>query len=90
LTNYAQLSAGFPIIGIPAEYTVSAASRGPCDGSTAALPAIGGIGTVAVTGTGPARAVDVHATLFFASASGPPDAVHLDDDGLPFSSGCPH
>jgi hypothetical protein len=69
----------------------SGATRGPCDRSTAdPSRAAGAIGTVGVSQLGSSASITVHATLFFADATGTITAVRMDADDLSFAAiACP-
>jgi hypothetical protein len=85
-------TASFTAVSTSAGWTVERATRGPCDGSTAAALAAGAIGTATVvTSTGaptPPR-VSAHVAIFFDDGSGTATPVRLDGDDLGLDpSGC--
>ena len=84
-----QFSPSLPIVGPPGR-TNSRAWRGPCDGSSPRINAIGGLGQVtpATSGTLTSPRYDVHVVLFFDSGSGIAEAVRIDRDDVDVGSLC--
>lgn len=77
---------GFPV-SMPPDLHASAGSRGPCDGSSPAEPAIGALGRVEVGGASLGSPLDVHVVLFF--DGGATQTSRLDVNADDFAASCP-
>ena len=79
-----------PISGPPG-YANANAWRGPCDGSTATVFAIGGLGRVTPGSSGtllPFPRYDVHVALFFDAGTGVADVARIDLDDVGIAPRC--
>ena len=79
-----------PIVGPPG-YANTNGWRQPCDGSTARVYAIGGLGRVTAGTSGtllPFPRYDVHVALFFDNGKGSAEAVRIDGDEVAIGPAC--